>query len=291
MKRVKVITTVAAWPDALPAMRILLDTHLKEKFEFIAVVDTPTKPGPYNLWDSSLREKSIKVAEAACDSILVVPESVHINRRIQFPNTSEPKGKNANTRAADTLQFVWNQVIRESTSPVLILDNDMFPVKDFSVLETIGSGILAGIYSTSPSKDGSILIPWIWSGLLFLDPKNMPNKELWSFDCGRVDNIPVDVSGQTHNWLKHVVSKGINLKWLPHHSSLKWNMQDVRVLLPKSIIDFMESDDRNQNSNFYCELYNDTFIHFRAGSNWNRERAEIVSARNNKFLAAIIGGI
>jgi hypothetical protein len=288
---VKVVTTVAAWPDALPAMRILLDTHLKEEFEFIAVVDTPTKPGPYNLWDPSLREKSIKVAETACDSFLVVPESVHVNRRIQFPGTSEPKGKNANTRAADTLQFVWNQVIRESSSPVLILDNDMFPVKDFSVLETIGSGMLAGIYSTSPSKDGSILIPWIWSGLLFLDPQNMPNKELWSFDCGRVDNIPVDVSGQTHNWLKHVVSKGINPKWLSHHSSLKWNMQDVKVPLPKSIIDFMESDDRNQNSNFYCELYNDTFIHFRAGSNWNRERAEIVSARNNKFLSAIIGGI
>ncbi len=290
MEKVKVITTVAAWPDALTAMRVLLDRHLADEFEFIAIVDTPTKPGPYNLWDSKLRKKSIKIAEQVCDSFLVVPEGVHLRRTIQFPWTTEPKGKNANTRAADTLQFAWNQLIKESSSPVLILDNDMFPIRDFSVLEILGDDVMAGIYSTSPSKDGSILIPWIWSGLLFINPHSMPSKELWSFDCGKVNKIPVDVAGQTYTWLHHVASTGIHPNWLTHLSSLTWNMQDTGTPIARGLVNFMENDDRNRNGNFYCELYAETFIHFRAGSNWNKEKAEVVTNRNNNFLSAITGG-
>jgi hypothetical protein len=289
MTPVKVLTTVAAWPEALVAMRELLNRHLHEDFEFIAIVDTPTKPGPYNLWDASLREKSVLVANRVCDSVLVVPERIHKNRKIQFPATSEPKGKNANTRAADTLQFAWNQVIKDSSVPVLILDNDMFPVRDFSIFETLGSSVLAGIYSTSPSKDLSILIPWIWSGLLFINPSKMARKEIWSFDCGKIENVPVDVSGQTFHWLKYAESVGVKPNWLSHHSSLKWKLSDTSVPIPDRIIEFMEDDDRNQNDKFYCEFYNDTFIHFRAGSNWKKEPAEIVKRRNQDFLSAMIG--
>ena len=290
MASVKVITTVAAWPDALPTMKILLDRHLKEDFEFIAVIDTPSKRGPYNLWDETLREQAVQVAQKVCDSYLVVPEIIHQNRRIQFPQTSEPKGKNANTRAADTLQYAWNQLIKDSSTPVLILDSDMFPVKDFSILEKLHSNVLAGVYSTSPSKDGSVLIPWIWSGLLFVNPAKMPAKEIWSFDCGRINKVPVDVSGQTYYWLKSAESLGIKLEWLQHYSSLRWNMIDIELKLPRDIVSFMESDDRNVNNSFYCELYDETFIHFRAGSNWRRESAQIVNKRNKEFLSSIVGG-
>ena len=31
---------------------------------------------------------------------------------------------------------------------------------------------------------------------------------------------------------------------------------------------FLRDDKRNVNGKFYCEIYDDSILHFRAGSNW-----------------------
>jgi hypothetical protein len=285
---IKVITTVAAWPEALPVMKELLKRHLNEPFEFIVFVDTPAKPGPYNLWDKELRRKAYETAEDLADRAYLVPEEIHKDRRILFPYTIEKSGKNANTRAADTLQYAWCQEIQSSNVPVFVIDNDMFPVRDFSVKEILAGSVLAGVYSQSPSKNLAKIIPWIWAGLLFLDPSRMEHKEKWSFDCGRVDGVPVDVSGQTYHWLQAALLEGIEPNWINHLSSLQWALDELPISLPKEITSFMQQDDRNIDNKLYCELYRETFLHFRAGSNWNRETAEKVSYRNDKFLKAVL---
>jgi hypothetical protein len=288
-QKTKVITTVAAWPEALPVMKAQLDKHLKEPFEFICFVDTPSKPGPYNLWNRNLRARATEIASQVTDQVFTVPEELHDERRIQFPATSEKRGKNANTRAADTLQYAWNQVIRDSKGAVLILDNDMFPVGDFNTATVLSGNPIAGIYSISPGKNTVENIDWIWSGLLFLDPGKMPVKELWSFDCGKVNNVRVDVSGQTHIWLNQAQKLGVEPQWLPHLSSLNWGIHDLNSKLSTKILNFMLHDDRNIDDKFYSELYDNKFIHFRAGSNWKKEPAEIVKRRNQDFLSAMIG--
>jgi len=286
----KVITTVAAWPEALPVMKAQLSRHLQEPFEFVCFVDTPSKPGPYNLWDRTLRGRAEEIAQKNADRYFLVPEELHLDRRILFPSTSEKKGNNANTRAADTLQFAWNQVIKESRGPVLILDNDMFPIQDFNTQAMLSKNPVAGIYSISPGRIPSENIDWIWSGLLFLDPARMSEKELWSFDCGRVNNVPVDVSGQTHNWLTNAKKFGIEPLWLPHLASLNWGIEQVSSSFSSEILEFIIKDDRNRDGKFYTELYDGKFLHFRAGSNWKKEPAELVKKRNKDFLVALTDG-
>ncbi len=284
---IKIVTTVAAWPEALPIMKKLLERHIEEQFQFMVFVDTPEKPGPYNLWDSKLRNKAASIAEDLADKVYLVPEEIHSRRTVLFPNTLEKSGKNANTRAADTLQYAWFQEIESSKTPVFIIDNDMFPVKDFSVRKILNESVLAGVHSQSPSKDLKRIIPWIWAGLLFLDPQKMRHREIWSFDCGKVDGIPVDVSGQTYHWLQRAQADGIQPNWIKHLPSLQWTLDDLPIELPEIMADFMQNDDRNKERKFYCELYAETFLHFRAGSNWNRETAEKVNIRNNNFLKAV----
>jgi hypothetical protein len=291
VEKTKVVTTVAAWPEALPVMKTQLEKHLKEPFEFICFVDTPSKPGPYNLWDATLREKALEIARETSDRFYPVPEKLHQERTTQFPATLEKKGNNANTRAADTLQFAWNQVIKDSASPVLILDNDMFPIQDFDTREMLSKNPIAGIYSISPGKVPADNIDWIWSGLLFLDPTRMPVKEVWSFDCGRVNDVPVDVSGQTHYWLKSAKKFGIEPLWLPHLSSLNWGREQINPAFSSDVLEFIIKDDRNIKGKFYTELYNGKFLHFRAGSNWKREPAELVKKRNDDFLHALTSGL
>ena len=36
----------------------------------------------------------------------------------------------------------------------------------------------------------------------------------------------------------------------------------------QDLIDFFENDFRNTNNKYFCEIYENVFLHYRAGSNW-----------------------
>ena len=35
-----------------------------------------------------------------------------------------------------------------------------------------------------------------------------------------------------------------------------------------SLINFLENDPRNINNKYFCEIYDNVFLHYRAGGNW-----------------------
>ena len=286
MSLVRVITTVAAWPEALEITRRMLDKHLKEDYELIAFIDTPSEPCAFNLWDSNLREKAVLIAEEWCDEAFLVPNEVHEDRRSQFPKTKEKKAHNANTRAADTLQYAWNTAIKDFMGPILLLDSDMFPVADFKVSDYLNQSDISGIQVTSWSKNHKRSVPWIWSGLLFMNPFRMPAKELWSFDCGKVNKVKVDVSGQTNIWMTHGENSD-RIKWLRHLPSLTWKLEMLEIEISAALREFILDDDRNFEGKSFCEIYDQKFLHFRAGSNWRLEEPEVVIQRNKRFLSVM----
>jgi hypothetical protein len=288
MTKIKVITTVAAWPETLEVTRNLLKKHLAEDFELIAFVDTPEKKSAFNLWDAKLRERAFETAQTVCERAYLIPEKSHKNRREIFPDTKEKKAKNANTRAADTLQTAWNLEIHRSEKPVMILDNDMFPIADFSFYEKLNLHSIRGVVNTSKDPNSEKRIDWIWSGLLYINPSKMQSKDIWSFDCGEVDGIPVDVSGQSHHWLAKHRNTTEGLTVLKHLASCHWRISDSPIKISDSLSMFINSDDRNVDGNIFCELYDETFLHFRAGSNWRIEKPDVVINRNSKFLEALI---
>jgi hypothetical protein len=281
--RVKVVTTVAAWPEALELQRELLDRYLEDDFEFIAFIDTPVEPSSFNLWDPNLRQRGIRMAEEFCDRKYLVPDLLHKNRRTQFRKTREKKAVNANLRAADSLQFAWNSEILDSVNPVLILDNDMFPISSFSIKGKLLESPLSGIVNNSWGRWRQKSIPWLWSGLMFIDPPRIPEKGIWSFDCGKVQGINVDVSGQTAHWLmkySNLVSK------INHLPSLTWTTEDTEYRFSASQMKFLTTDSRNKAGKFYCELYGEQFLHYRGGSNWSGESKQAVVDRFDQFKKA-----
>ena len=48
------------------------------------------------------------------------------------------------------------------------------------------------------------------------------------------------------------------------------------------LIDFLHNDSRNIDGKFFCEIYDDVFLHYRAGGNWRREGMEL---HNNLSLS------
>lgn len=288
MKKIKVITTVASWPDALELQKMALIKYMLEPFELIAVVDTPAEPSPYNLWDPNLRNKAITIAEKICDRVLVVPEEIHRDRLKIFNKTQELSGTNANLRASDSLQFAFNSQVKNDTSQVLILDNDMFPISRFSWNEKMNDKFCRSVIHTSQSKYRKRKVSYLWSGLMFIDGTQLPFKEIWSFDCGKINGVRVDVSGNTHYWLEKIKQNGLESKFglINHYPSLQWNKSNLTKIFSKAIREYIVEDNRNINGNFFTEFYDGTFLHFRAGSNWKKEPAKVVEARIKDFTSS-----
>ena len=120
---------------------------------------------------------------------------------------------------------------------------------------------------------------------MFIDSSQIPYKEIWSFDCGKINGIKVDVSGNTYHWYEKIKINGLESKFesITHHPSLQWNYSDLTSVFSKEIRKYIIEDKRNINKKYYTEFYDGVFLHFRAGSNWNKEPALIVEERIKEF--------
>jgi hypothetical protein len=78
-------------------------------------------------------------------------------------------------------------------------------------------------------------------------------------------------------WLKMQNPATIyNIKHIP---SLTWGQQSVPDFLLQEtpeynkIREFLKNDPRNKkpDNNYFCEIYDNTYLHYRGGSNWQNE--------------------
>ncbi len=276
---------IASWPEALELQKMALSKYLYEPHELIAVIDTSEKPGPFNLWDSGLRKKAIDIAQNICDRVIVVPDELHGNRSKIFPKTKELSGDIANLRAAVTLQYAFNSEILYDSKKILLIDNDMFPITHFSWQEKMQENFCRSNIYDSRSKYRKKSITHLWGGLMFIDAAQIPFKDIWSFDCGKINGVKVDVTGNTHYWLQKIKENGLEskLQKINHLPSLNWDYSDLTEIFSDILKEFIIKDDRNINNKFYTEFYDEVFLHFRAGSNWKKESGQVVKNRFIRF--------
>lgn len=285
--RLTIVTTVSAWPEALEAQRFLLDKYCETDFKFVAVIDTSPNPNAWNLWDSSLREKAMELSTKYCDEVLLVPEELHSERKKLFPKTQVKKAKYSNERAADALQFVFTEKILKENFPTLILDSDMFPFAPFNSINNLLHKAFRGVYQVR-TKRFKTDVEYFWNGIMEFDPSKLPNLDLFSFDCGKVNGIKVDTGGQSYRWLEMMKENQLldSIGEIHHLSSLNWELPDYLGSLPIGIRDYLCKDTRNEGAKVYAEIYDNTFLHFRAGSNWKEEAPELVKIRHLEFIQA-----
>ena len=153
------------------------------------------------------------------------PQEYHSNRIILFPETKEPKTNNAVTRCSDVTQFCINHFIKNHNNGLLmILDADMFLINNFNILNFMKNYNLAGI----KQKMG-----YIWNGISIFNSK-LNLKEL-NFDCGYVNNEPVDVGGQAYHFMKKYNSvikyKPISCSHYTFEETFQDESDNIKILL------------------------------------------------------------
>jgi hypothetical protein len=184
-------------------------------------------------------------------------------------------------RHADTFnKHVLNYQLK-NPDKYLLLDSDMFLIDYFDINKFSNYDCAVVLQSRNN-------IGYLWPGLCYFDMTKMKHFELinWSLLPG------FDSGGMTQHWLKKQMTTIPNtdeIRWtnkefhtnniyfIKHLWSCSWNMNELPKNLQYNIklVNFIKKDVRNVNDKFFCEIYDNVFLHYRAGGNWRKEGIEL----------------
>lgn len=263
--------------------KVLIITHAFNRPDFIELQDQTFKAFLQDDYEfvvfNDARDKRIRNdIKTACKKLSIecisVPPEIHLNR------------DNPCERCADVVQYSLKVLGFDHHGIVFIIDSDMFLLKNFSITKFLKGCDLYGCVQYRPRD-----VTYIWNGLVFMDMRTIPNKKTINFDCGRVNDEPVDVGGQLHHYLKNNPS----LRWKyysnTHIDTLPKDRNALINLGYNDIFaDFILS--LNPHDPYPMEFHVDNnFLHYRAGGNWTHESIAYHNLRTThlrKFLDALI---
>lgn len=285
-----VVVTTVGWPRFLEIQRRSLDTYLECDYRLLAVVDTPSRPCGINLWGRESRAEVIAEAGLFADEVLAMPEALHVPQKRRLRDRIRPANVPPSSRHAQTLDYAWSHLVETGVGPVLILDADMI-----LVAPNVGSRALerAFLHAVRQSRDTHVFphrVDYVWPGLVLADLARLPDARGFRFGVRSVDGAHLDTGGQTSHWLEALsADQASRVRWVEHLPSLQWRTEDAEIDFDPRVASFLASDDRNEDGALYAELYDRCWLHFRAGSNWRNEPADVVLSRRASFERVILG--
>lgn len=156
--------------------------------------------------------------------------------------------KNPSTCISKVVKWIYDELLVKiyHDDICMIVDSDMFLIDKFNVENYISEYLIAGI----PQHRGHV--KYITNQLMIFNMKEIIkiDKNI-DFMDGTVENQHVDSCGEMHYWIK---KNNINLK-------------EVSTIYPTHFNE-IELQDPNITNGINFELYDEIFLHYRAGSNW-----------------------
>ena len=107
-------------------------------------------------------------------------------------------------------------------------------------------------------------VRYFWNGLSFFNMPKISNKHLLNWDIFN----STDTGGMMYKYVN--ATEDLNSYNIKHLWSLNWNKEKSPSSLNPILYDYLENDPRNINGNFFSELFDNTFLHYRAGGNWDK---------------------
>lgn len=262
----KIITAVVNNVDFIIIQYHTLKKYFKGNYEFIVFNDAKSYPDSTNFGYVSIKEK----IELICTELNI--------KCINIPNEHHKIMKDASQRTADSMNYILKYQIA-NPDKYLLIDSDMFLVDYFDI--NIYSNYDCAIVLQTRNENK---IHYFWNGIYYFDIDKMKNINLLNWNC----SPGCDTGGMTQEWLK--TQKNDNIYFIKHRSSGNWNGLNIPDKLKNNIqlTNFLQNDIRNKDGMFFCELYNDVFLHYRAGSNWRGEGYNLHNSLTNLLKKALL---
>jgi hypothetical protein len=262
-------------PDFIEIQYKTFKKFLLDDYEFVVFNDA-TDSSLFTQIDDTCKKYNIKCVP--------IPQQIH-------DPVYDPSIRNCRVvqYSLDVMGFAHDDI-------VALIDSDMFLISKFSIREYLAGFALAGW----PQQRNNI--NYLWIGLVFLDMRTMPNKKSINFGCGLIDGQRVDSGGYTYYYLHE--NPEAKVRYLENVFYVKnffcsyclENNQDIcdhkinamnKLKFSEPLIQLV-----THGKNSTMEVYlNNTFLHYRAGSNWNCESVEYHQHKTNmlnRFVESLV---
>uniref|UniRef100_A0A6C0B830 Nucleotide-diphospho-sugar transferase domain-containing protein n=1 Tax=viral metagenome TaxID=1070528 RepID=A0A6C0B830_9ZZZZ len=267
----KIITAVVNNPGFIEIQHHTLKKYFKGDYEFIVFNDAKKFPDFSNFGNTEIK----KQIEETCVKLNI--------QCINIPNESHKTNMCAATRCADSMNYMLRYQL-QNPDKYLLLDSDIFLIDYFDIEKYSRYDCAVVLQSRNNGA-----INYFWNGIYYFDMTRMKNLHLLDWNC-----CPgCDVGGMMQKWLitqmaNQPMPNTDKIRWtdkvfhtesiyfIKHLWSCSWNKNE----LPKNItnprlIAYLENDIRNVDGKFFCEIYDDVFLHYRAGGNWMKQNPQM----------------
>jgi len=244
----------------------------KEQFRFVVFNDAKAFPDTSNWNNAGIKQEIVDV----CKELGV--------ECINVPNDEDMFAKSPSYRHSRTANFMWKHYQTKEQHPVLTLDSDMFPIKSFSLFEDLVHYDFAYVEQV---RGG---MPFAWPNLWWMDPTKLTNHDLIDWGSDVINGDTTDTGGKSWRWF--VKNDSTRVQKIKYQPSCTWNKANsTSIDIPQAVLDFCEEDIKNVNNKYWCEIYENRFLHLRAGSNWEGIAKSIHTSRTlklNKLLSELM---
>lgn len=261
--KVLIMTHCFNKPEFIEWQARLFDKFLIDDYEFVVFNDAP------NDYLFNQTEKICRQLNLKC---IPVPQEIHSIRN----GPSEA--------CSDTIQYMMNTMGFDFPGIAVIIDSDMFLIREFSIEETMKDfdicaypQVRYGIH-----EEINYLLP----NLMFFRNENLPDKYHLCFDLGLIDGVATDSAGHTYYYLK----RHPEVRWL--QTNLFYNLEVDSSPVSRELIDeymryplvWQLLTEKKFDYEFYIDF---AFFHFRAGSNWNNMDRKALTEKTNMARLAL----
>jgi hypothetical protein len=280
----KVLTSVVNNPLFIEIQHHTLKKFLNCDYEFIVFNDAKPFPDFTNGGDATLHNKIGETCHRLSLQCIPVPNQHH-----QYMDCPV-------VRCAEAMNFMYKYML-DNVDEYLIIDSDMFPIAhiDLDHYRWYDCAIVL------QHRDYVQPFDYIWNGLFYFNMHIMDNLHDIKWDkC-----YNADVGGMTFKWLKnkcehlpstidirHSPENQFNrngIYFIKHFWSLTWNGSEMPEAFKQTPIDsFIGADPRNKDGRYFCEIYDNTFLHYRAGGDWQRRGLGFHNDLSEKLKAVLM---
>jgi hypothetical protein len=253
----KVVSIVVNNPLFIEMQYYTLKKFMKCDYEFIIFNDAKSYPDKSNEGDITIK----KQIEDICKTLNILC--------ILIPNEGHKNVGDYSERHADSSNFVLKYQL-EHPDKYLMMDSDMFLINDFNIEQFEG-------YDCAIVLQEGGGVKYIWPNFYYMDFTRLKNKELLTWSKGQADT-----GGSSYKWLSKYSTqlpscKEIrysdksfhkdNIYFIKHLWSCSWDESEYPFNhYSEELLNFIKKDPRNVNGKYYFEIYDNKFLHYRAGS-------------------------
>jgi hypothetical protein len=262
----KIVTVVVNNPIFIEIQYNTFKKYMNCNYEFIVFNDAKSFPDYSNGNNILLKEEIIEI----CNKLKI--------KCINIPNEHHKLKIEASDRTADSMNFILTYQ-KLNPDKYLFLDSDMFLINDFHLLDYENYDCAIVLQSRNNFK-----MNYLWNGLYYFDFNKMKKINLLNWNCLKM----CDTGAMTFQWLisqtknipntdeirfSNKIFHNDNIYYIKHLWSCSWDESEIPNNLKNNekLFRFLKEDPRNYNGKFYCEIYDNKFLHYRAGGNWEKK--------------------